>query len=52
MAGVGNGAQRLMIAPHHAHVVVVPAGNYNPPDAWQLPVAVVTEILLPALQER
>jgi len=25
------------------------AGNYNAPEAWRLPVAVLTEFVLPAL---
>jgi hypothetical protein len=31
-------------------VVVVMAGNYNRPDAWKLPVAIITDVVLPALR--
>ena len=31
-------------------VVVVTAGNYNQRDAWKLPVAIITEIVLPGLR--
>jgi hypothetical protein len=31
-------------------LVVVMAGNYNQPDAWKLPVAIITEIVLPGLR--
>jgi hypothetical protein len=26
------------------------AGNYNAPDAWKLPTAIMSEILMPALR--
>ena len=52
MAGFGNGGQRLMVVPHLDLVAVVMAGNYNRPDAWRLPDAVFTEILIPALMRR
>jgi hypothetical protein len=31
-------------------VVVVMAGNYNQPDDWKLPVAIMTDIVIPALR--
>lgn len=52
IAGFGNGGQRLFLGPRLGLVVMVAAGAYNRPDAWKLPVAVITEIVLPAVQRR
>jgi len=47
VAGFGNGGQRLWINKPGGLVLVVFAGNYNKPDAWQVPVAVTLDFLLP-----
>lgn len=50
VAGFGNGGQRLFCAASYDLVLVVMAGNYNDPNAWQLPVAIITQVVMPALR--
>jgi CubicO group peptidase (beta-lactamase class C family) len=51
VAGFGNGGQRLTVAPKTGLVVVVFAGNYNQPDAWQIPVRIIEQFVVPALDQ-
>ncbi|MCP5084114.1 MAG: serine hydrolase [Alphaproteobacteria bacterium] len=52
VAGIGNGGQRLTVSKGSELIVVVFAGNYNKLDAWKLPVKVITDFALPAIQNR
>ena len=45
----GNGGQRLFVLPELELIVVVTAGNYNQPENWRTPTAVLTQFVLPAL---
>lgn len=50
VAGIGSGGQRLAVMRRLDLVLVVMAGNYNQPDAVNLPVAIITEVVIPALR--
>ena len=47
---VGNGGQRLYLLPRLALAVAVNAGNYDAPDQSRAPLAIMRDVLLPALQ--
>lgn len=49
-AAFGNGGQRMTLLPRADMVLVVTAGNYNEPDAWKVPVGVLVDAVLPALE--
>lgn len=52
MAAFGNGGQSLFIVPSLALVVVTTAGNYNQPGSRNLPLAVISKVVVPALRDR
>ena len=51
-AGFGNGGQRLVVDQTNQLVMVIYAGNYNQRNAWQLPVKIITEFVLPTVFQK
>ena len=49
VAGFGNGGQRLFVLPELGIVVAVTVGNYDQPENWRVPMAVLNQFVLPAL---
>jgi CubicO group peptidase (beta-lactamase class C family) len=52
ISAMGNGGQRLYLLPGLDLAVGVFAGNYDHPDQWRPPAAVLRDVLLPALIRR
>jgi CubicO group peptidase (beta-lactamase class C family) len=49
VAGMGNGGQRLIIVPDLGLVTAITAGNYDDPDQWRTPAALLEQVILPAV---
>jgi CubicO group peptidase (beta-lactamase class C family) len=49
LAGMGNGGQRLYVLPDLDLSVAVTAGNYDDPDQWRTPQAVLERVIVPAV---
>jgi len=51
ISGFGNGSQRLVVIPSLEMVVVIMAGNYNQAEQWKLPVKLMSDYIIPAVED-
>jgi CubicO group peptidase (beta-lactamase class C family) len=51
IAAFGNGGQRLFVFPGFDFVLAITTGNYNSPDQWMAPAALLFDVFLPSLTE-
>lgn len=49
---MGNGGQRLILIPERGLSIAILCGNYNQPDQWKTPAAIMLEHVLPGLATR
>ena len=52
VSGFGNGGQRLTLQLQAGVALALFAGNYNQRDGWKMPVRLIEEVLVPALERR
>jgi CubicO group peptidase (beta-lactamase class C family) len=50
VTAAGLGGQRLFLVPGRRLVVAVLAGNYDAPDQWRPPLAVLRDVVLPGMR--
>jgi CubicO group peptidase (beta-lactamase class C family) len=50
VSAMGNGGQSLFLLPRLEMAVAVTAGNYDAPGHWRAPIAVLRDVLLPAMR--
>ncbi|MGO6943169.1 serine hydrolase domain-containing protein [Rhizobium johnstonii] len=51
IAAFGNGGQRLFVFPGFDFVLAITTGNYNSPDQWMAPAALLFDVFLPSLTD-
>jgi len=49
VGAMGNGGQRLTIVPDRHLVVAIAAGNYDDPEQWRTPTAVLERVVFPSV---